>query len=344
MISLAISLLFCSLSVSRAQLIPAAFTFGDSTVDAGNNDYLKTIFRANFPPYGRDFDTKQPTGRFSNGRTPSDYLAALLGLPLALPYLDPSAKGQNIVTGVNFATGGSGYLSETGATLNVPGLDGQLQWFKSYTQNLVKIVGKANATNIISQGVYTLSTGSNDYVANYYVNPLVQEKYSRNAFRSLLLSSFTQFTKALYSLGARRIAVVSMAPLGCLPSMVTLYGKGSLSCVDFANRDARLFNRALNSTVTSIRASLKDIKLAYIDIYPLVEDVIKNPSKNGFEQTTTGCCGIGRLAVSILCNEHSIGTCSNASKYVFWDSFHPTSTMNQLIANTAFNQGIGQLL
>jgi hypothetical protein len=53
-------------------LVPAVMTFGDSTVDVGNNDYLHTIIKANFPPYGRDFANHVATGRFCNGKLATD--------------------------------------------------------------------------------------------------------------------------------------------------------------------------------------------------------------------------------------------------------------------------------
>lgn len=52
--------------------IPAVFMFGDSIVDTGNNNNLATIIKSNFPPYGRDFMGGVATGRFSNGKVPSD--------------------------------------------------------------------------------------------------------------------------------------------------------------------------------------------------------------------------------------------------------------------------------
>lgn len=45
----------------------AFFVFGDSLVDNGNNNYLATTARADSPPYGIDYPTHRPTGRFSNG-------------------------------------------------------------------------------------------------------------------------------------------------------------------------------------------------------------------------------------------------------------------------------------
>lgn len=54
-------------------LVPAFCIFGDSVVDAGNNNHLATLVRANFPPYGRDFVTHTPTGRFCNGKLATDF-------------------------------------------------------------------------------------------------------------------------------------------------------------------------------------------------------------------------------------------------------------------------------
>lgn len=70
---LAVALLSSSLG-SQAGPATAIITFGDSIVDVGNNDYILTIFKADYPPYGRDFDNKTATGRFCNGRLATDIL------------------------------------------------------------------------------------------------------------------------------------------------------------------------------------------------------------------------------------------------------------------------------
>lgn len=55
-------------NVTGAEAKPRAFfVFGDSLVDNGNNNYLATTARADAPPYGIDYPTHRPTGRFSNG-------------------------------------------------------------------------------------------------------------------------------------------------------------------------------------------------------------------------------------------------------------------------------------
>lgn len=67
------STLFISANAQNSTtLVPAIITFGDSVVDVGNNNYLHTVMKADFPPYGRDFVNHQPTGRFCNGKLATD--------------------------------------------------------------------------------------------------------------------------------------------------------------------------------------------------------------------------------------------------------------------------------
>lgn len=63
-----------SIKLPRNEKAEAVFVFGDSIVDTGNNNNILTTAKCNFPPYGRDFMGGKPTGRFSNGRVPSDFI------------------------------------------------------------------------------------------------------------------------------------------------------------------------------------------------------------------------------------------------------------------------------
>lgn len=60
--------------IAQKNGLGASFIFGDSLVDAGNNNYLSTLSKANVPPNGIDFKATggNPTGRFTNGRTIGD--------------------------------------------------------------------------------------------------------------------------------------------------------------------------------------------------------------------------------------------------------------------------------
>ena len=54
--------------------VSCILVFGDSSVDPGNNNVLNTNMKSNFPPYGKDFYSSRPTGRFSNGRLATDFI------------------------------------------------------------------------------------------------------------------------------------------------------------------------------------------------------------------------------------------------------------------------------
>lgn len=103
-------------NINEAQ-VDGMFVFGSSLVDNGNNNFLRnSTARADYQPYGIDFPWG-PSGRFSNGRNPVDVLGELLQLPsLIPPFADPRTGGARIVHGVNFASGGSGILDNTGST------------------------------------------------------------------------------------------------------------------------------------------------------------------------------------------------------------------------------------
>lgn len=60
-----------SSSGRRREMVPAMFIFGDSLIDNGNNNNLPSLAKANYFPYGIDFNGG-PTGRFSNGYTMVD--------------------------------------------------------------------------------------------------------------------------------------------------------------------------------------------------------------------------------------------------------------------------------
>lgn len=75
--------MFClilGILLAMATVLPSAearafFVFGDSLVDSGNNNYLATSARADSPPYGVDYPTRRPTGRFSNGYNIPDFIS-----------------------------------------------------------------------------------------------------------------------------------------------------------------------------------------------------------------------------------------------------------------------------
>ncbi|XP_047316552.1 GDSL esterase/lipase At5g03820-like [Impatiens glandulifera] len=322
-------------------IVPMICIFGDSVVDAGNNNYLNTLIKSNFPPYGRDLVDKKPTGRFCNGKLATDYTVEYMGFnSYPPPYLSQEAQGQRLLTGVNFASGGCGYYDRTSQFYHAISLPQQLVNYMDYQDKVKKMVGEDKANAIFSGGIHLLSAGSSDFLQNYYVNPLIYRSYSPDQFSDVLMQSYSVFIQSLYKLGARRIGVTGLPPTGCLPAAITMFGAGSNQCVARLNQDAVSFNSKLNNTSQALLNTLPGLKLVVFNIYQPLLDLISKPNENGFFESRRACCGTGTVETSLLCNERSIGTCSNATGYVFWDGFHPSENANKVLADNLLAQGI----
>ncbi|KAH9302267.1 hypothetical protein KI387_013850, partial [Taxus chinensis] len=288
-------LLVLSATVVETQkqpLISALYIFGDSTIDPGNNNCLATIAKANFPPYGRDFPNGQPTGRFTNGRLVTDLISELLGLPDLLPAsLDPEFQGEKLLTGASFGSSGSGYADSTANSNNVMPLEKQVDNFKHYKAQLSNMVDQKHASEIVSEALFCISTGTDDFILNYYFNSLTRMKYSVQQFEDLLLQSLSGFIQNVKSEGGTRLAVIGLPPFGCLPSQITLHNLIGNTCVEEFNEVARSFNRKIKALVENKKLHYPGLRIAYIDIYNKLADMIRFPSKYGFEEVRKGCCG-----------------------------------------------------
>ena len=187
-------------SAQTDKKFPAILTFGDSTLDTGNNDFLETLFKANYKPYGKDFPGQVPTGRFSNGKLVSDILASLLKIKETVPpFLDPNLSNDELGTGVNFASAGSGYDELTTSVSGVIPVKNQTQYFEDYIKRLKGVVGEEKAKNIIEGALVIVSAGSNDLVFNYYSLAGSRRQLSITQYHDFLLQRVQDFLKVINS-------------------------------------------------------------------------------------------------------------------------------------------------
>ncbi|XP_024179570.1 GDSL esterase/lipase EXL3 [Rosa chinensis] len=315
----------------------AVFTFGDSIMDTGNNDYIISIAKSNFPPYGRDFAGGKPTGRFSNGKVASDFAAEMYGVKKILPaYLDPKLQLQDLLTGVCFASAGSGYDPLTAKLLSVLSLPDQLDLFKKYKSKITAAVGNERTATILSKSISFLSMGSNDLAIDYFSTPLRSPHYDIPAYTDLMIESASNFLQELHALGLRVIGVICIPPIGCLPAQRTLNGGIKRACYETGNQAATLFNSKLSHLIDSLNERLPEAHLMYLDSYSPALSLIQNPAQYGFEVVDKGCCGTGDLEIGPLCNKDTPGTCNDVSKYIFWDSFHPTEKAYRILTSIIF--------
>ncbi|KAL5581765.1 hypothetical protein UlMin_014207 [Ulmus minor] len=321
-------------STSSAK-VPAIIVFGDSSVDAGNNNQIPTLLRSDFEPYGRDFTGGRPTGRFCNGRIPPDFISEGFGLKPTVPaYLDPAYNISDFAIGVCFASAGTGYDTATSDVLNVIPLWKEVEYYKEYQNKLRAYLGKSKANRVIREALYLVSLGTNDFLENYYTFPRRQSQFTIEEYQNFLVGLSGNFFRKIYSLGVRKISLTGLPPMGCLPLERTTNIFGDHDCDDTYNKVALQFNGKLKGMVAKLNEELPGLRMHFTEnVYDIFYDLIKKPASYGFEVAEMACCSTGTFEMGYLCSQVNPWTCSDANKYVFWDAFHPTEKTNRIIAN-----------
>ncbi|KAJ7968656.1 GDSL esterase/lipase [Quillaja saponaria] len=183
--------------------VTCILVFGDSSVDPGNNNVLQTTMKSNFPPYGKDFFNGHPTGRFSNGRLATDFIAEAIGFRKIVPaFLDPNLKHSDLLHGVSFASAASGYDDFTANISNVLPVSKQLEYLLHYKIKLRKMVGEKNAEVIMKNAIFIVSMGTNDFLQNYYLDPTRPKQFSVEQYQNFLVSSMFKDIEFMHRVGA----------------------------------------------------------------------------------------------------------------------------------------------
>ncbi|KAL5706273.1 hypothetical protein ACHQM5_024467 [Ranunculus cassubicifolius] len=325
--------------IANAASVPAMFVLGDSTVDVGTNNHLLTNAKANFLYNGIDFPGgSNPTGRFSNGLNTADALAIEMGFAWSPPpFLDlVSQKGftmKSLERGVNFASGASGLLNETGHRFGqVIPFGKQLQQFSTVRKILTGLKGQLETDNFLSKSVFIISVGSND-IFDYFASNGTSNKQE---FITNLTSTYINHLRTLYSLGARRFGIISVPAIGCCPHIraqnITVDG----GCSDDLNVYSQMFYSAVEVSLQQISSEFQDMKYSLGNSYEMVTYIMSNPSQFGFTELKSACCGNGTYNGEFPCTKDAT-LCPTRGEYLFWDMFHPTETAATLAAQNLYN-------
>ncbi|PSS24602.1 GDSL esterase/lipase [Actinidia chinensis var. chinensis] len=308
--------------------VTCILVFGDSSVDPGNNNRIPLAPKSNFPPYGKDLFHGHPTGRFTNGRLATDFIAEAFGYTNVIRgFLDSNMEKVDLLHGVSFASSGSGYDELTTNLSNSLSVSKQLEYLRHYKIHLRELVGEVKAEEIIRNAIFVISMGTNDFLQNYFTETTRRKQFTVDQYQNYLISSMFRAVKAMHYLGARRLAIVGVPPFGCMPIVETLDDESQ--CDDEYNQVAFSFNSKIKQTLATLKATL-GIQNAYIDIYSVIASAIKNPKIYGFKETSKGCCGTGLVEYGDTCR--GMSTCANPTEYVFWDAVHPTEKMYEIVA------------
>uniref|UniRef100_A0A8R7UCQ4 GDSL esterase/lipase EXL3 n=2 Tax=Triticum urartu TaxID=4572 RepID=A0A8R7UCQ4_TRIUA len=319
----------------RSPRATAVIVFGDSIVDPGNNNNLHTQIKANHPPYGKDFDGHVATGRFSNGLVPSDLVAQKLHVKkLVAPWLNVDHTPEDLLTGVSFASGATGYDPLTPKIVSVITLEQQLEYFDEYRGKLVAIAGEEEAERIIDGALFFVCAGTDDVANTYFTTPFRILEYDIPSYVDLLLVGVDKFLRSVSARGAKLIGFVGLPPIGCVPSQRTVGGGLHRRCEPKRNYAAQLYNSRVQVLINGLNAEAGfNTRVVYLGIYDIIQELAEGGERWGFTETTRGCCGTGLIEVTNLCDSRFMAVCQDVSKHVFFDSFHPTERAYKIIVD-----------
>ncbi|KAI3973271.1 hypothetical protein MKW92_022613 [Papaver armeniacum] len=330
----------CFVVLCLAKDLPAMFIFGDSLVEAGNNNYIVSLSKANYAPNGIDFG--KPTGRYTNKRTIVDVIGQEFGYDYYIPpYLDPTTTGDVVLKGVNYASGGGGILNRTGYIFGGRiNMDAQIDNFANTRQDIISSIGSVAASKLLEKAFVGIIMGSNDFLDNYLVPAILgmPPETSPEEFVDSLIYTFRPQLTRLYHLGTRKIVVSNVGPIGCTPYQRDFnQPKAGDSCVESSNNLAKLFNTKLKRLIIELNSNLAGSKFLYANVYDVFNDVVVNYKSYGFENPSSGCCHLAGKHGGIVPCGPPCNVCPDRSKYVFWDAYHPSDAANVIIARKLVN-------
>ncbi|XP_058111795.1 GDSL esterase/lipase 7-like [Magnolia sinica] len=334
-----LGLLLRSLSAKSKEepLAPALYAFGDSLVDSGNNNGLPTLNKVNYMPHGID-SSMGPQGDSTNGKTVVDFIAQMLGLPFAPPYLGLSrAQRSQIITGVNYASGAAGILPESGRRMGkCISLKEQVDYFQSTIEmDLARNFKDLEAiSDHLSKSIFFISIESNDYINNYlqpdYYN--TSRQYSSQKFAGFLMHHLSEQLKKLYKLGARKMVIFEIGILGCIPSFTNANNSNG-TCVEEVNKFVFEYNRLLPVLLKKLKSDLFGSFFIHGQAFDSGLNVYQNPC---FKYTNIPCCIVNHNETKLFIPGQA--PCKDRDQHLFWDSFHPTQAANAKTAAGCFNQ------
>ena len=158
----------------------------------------------------------------------------------------------------------------------------EVEYFKEYQRRLRRHAGRARARRIVSDALYVVSIGTNDFLENYFL--LVTGRFAEftvAGFEDFLVAQAERFLAEIHRLGARRVTFTGLSPMGCLPLERTLNALRGGGCVEEYNEVARSFNAKARAMVRGLRAEFPDLKLAFVSVYESFLNLIADPAKYG---------------------------------------------------------------
>ncbi|KAL7200140.1 hypothetical protein ACSBR2_022280 [Camellia fascicularis] len=294
---------------------PALFVFGDSTVDAGNNNKIERGIMTNFYLYGVDYNN-QSTGRFTNGLTAADFMGTLLTyyyhnqsighsaadfMAFSLVDVPPHPAYHNLtesdrkrttiaMAGINYGPSGCGIFTTTRPLESECfNLEQQIDFFKETVQeDLPYLISDPDARKqYLAKSIFFISMGANDYF----------------------------FT----------------------------YPKSNTKCNEDVNNLIMPYNYRLPKWLkTWTHYDYSGITFVLADSYGLLNHMVYHPQEFGFKDVKHPCCGQD-VNGELKCPPNA-PPCSNRDEYLFFDGAHTSQVANLEFALLCTNATICRVI
>lgn len=297
---------------------PKLFVFGDSYADTGN--IRKSLSSSWKQPYGLTFPGK-PAGRFSDGRVLTDYIAKSMGIKSPTPYQWRNFAKKRLQYGMNFAYGGTGVFD---TNVLLPNMTTQIDFLEKLMLG-DSVYVKAD----LQSSLVLVTLSGNDYSHFYTTGGTAQGLQS---FITQVVNQLALNLKRIEAMGARRIAVTGLQPLGCLPRATAM--SAFQQCNKTENAAVNFHNLLLQQAVSKLNneSNSREPVFTILDLYTSFTTALKNkgnrPGDVTFETPLKPCCvGISSEYFCGSLDDKGVklySVCENPESAFFWDTAHPT--------------------
>jgi thermolabile hemolysin len=281
----------------RGDLRPGApieriVAFGDSLTDKGNMHLASQQVLSIVPGWSSLPSTTWFAGRFSNGPTWVEYLAARNRLPLN-----------------SWAVGGAQTRDKKLAPIpslpSIHGIDRQLDRFFEHA--------KQNPSYDPSRTLFTFLAAGNDFVNDTKTGPeiIAQQEAS---------------LKRLADFGARKIIVVNLPDVSVAP----VFRLGRTDAHTVLGK-VEYYNAHIGDVARRVAAST-GAEIRVVDVRSSFDAVLAKKEKYGFSNVTDTCLKIDKDSPTTYLGKQELRAGCVPGEYVFWDTLHPTTRMHELMA------------
>lgn len=142
-------------------------------------------------------------------------------------------------------------------------------------------LGDKKAREILSEALYLISVGTNDFLENYYTLPNRRSQFTVKQYQDFIIRLAADFVKQIYALGARKMSLTGVPPMGCLPLERTTNVMENHACTEEYNIVALEFNGKLKGLVAKLNRELPGLDVVFADAYNVLLQLITRPSVYG---------------------------------------------------------------